>query len=166
MRAILNLIVAERIKGNRLMFVWGVLALGLFLTNVIVGNAQERTRKSEIANPAKFERLSVKTPVQTCTGEITSCAKRVVGDHGLEHIDVRDCGAECPEVREEAFFFNSGVAIFMRTISRLPDDSVDAVRYRVAFKKVQGGYRFVQLGRQKKCSRGPNRGNWTTKACL
>jgi len=130
-------------------------------TGLTSSYGQGPTSKSEVANPAAFRKLTVQSQCDTGSKQgIGDCVRRI-----LTVLDIRN-SEEGSRIRDEIFHFKSGVSVFLRTVSGLADDSVSAIRYRVSFKKHEGGFSFVQVGVQQLCQ--PRRGHrgWTKGSCI
>lgn len=124
------------------------------------------TNKADIANPEKFERIRLNQTVsKVCKTTIKKCGKDTLTTLGIiQTLDDESKGNE--QNKDEEFYFQNGVALYLRTITGLADDSISGMRYRVAFKKNNGIYELIQVGKQQRCyaMRGSTR--WTKDSCL
>jgi len=139
--------------------------VSIFFTLALVSGVsfgQPPTDKRTLTNPEAFRRVKARSDTPTnCEQSFAACARRILelnGDFGSGDAEGR--------IQDETFHFSSGVSIYLRTMRGLHDDSIDAVRYRLAFKRVTAGYAFVQAGSQQPCQprRGPR--GWTKGKCL
>ena len=143
------------------------MAISLTLAAVILGGAvtsfTQTTKRGDVANPETFRKLDFESS-GVCRKSLRACANEVFRRNGLKF---ESDGSECKSrIRDEVFAFRTGITVFLRTETGLCDDSVGAIRYRLAFKKVRGGYRFVQAGNQVRCLRPYGvKHDWGTKLC-
>lgn len=121
----------------------------------VFGAAQ--TKRTEITNPADFQKIEVERNVPNCRGTLKSC-----GEKALVALDLAGFGGpDYIKYNTEVFEFKSNVGVYLFTITGLKDPLVKGERMRVAFTKTGMTYRFVQAGRQYLCASG----GWQ-KECL
>ena len=136
-----------------------------FLTVIILLLAaisvSAQTKKSAIANPAKFQKIETDTRVPNCRSSLKTC-----GERALVRLDLAGFGGpDYIKYNTETFSFKNGVGIYLLTITGLKDPLTSGERIRLAFTKRGRTYRFVQAGKQYQCSRGKDAGKWQ-KACM
>lgn len=135
-----------------------ILAIIILLTAVFTISAQ--TKKSDIANPENFHKIETDIEIPNCRSSLKTC-----GERALVKLDLAGFGGpDYIKYNTETFTFKNGVGIYLLTITGLKDSFSSGERIRLAFTKRGRTYRFVQAGKQYRCSRGKDAGNWK-KAC-
>lgn len=115
-----------------------------------------QTKKSDIADPNKFQKIETDKKVPVCRGSLKTC-----GEKALVALEMAGFGGpEYIKTTTETFSFKNGVGIFLLTIKGIKDPLIKGERTRLAFKKSGRNYRFVQAGRQYLCASGQNANVW------
>lgn len=127
------------------------------------------TPRSEVANPAKFEFLTINgqaaaNATEPCEKSLEECGNERAGFFGYVGLG----GTDSDNPKTETFTFKSGkktIGIYLLTMMNNEDDSVGGERIRIAFEKKGNKWHYVQAGRQFKCVRGANTKTWTKNLC-
>ncbi|MGI8542097.1 MAG: hypothetical protein ACR2MD_01295 [Aridibacter sp.] len=134
----------------------------LFLVAGILQTSAQ-TKRSEIANPLNFKKMSVDQKIPDCRKSLLNCGRDV-----MLALDLLGLGGEDNFVhREEVFTFKNGVGVYVSSIFAKDLTFKQESRTRIAFiKQRNGGYRFVQVGEQFRCLQGKSRGSWSKTRCI
>ena len=128
---------------NTLKNLFFVFCLCFVFANVATG----QTKKSDVANPANFQKLETTNKVNDCRSTLKRC-----GERALVALDLAGFGGpDSLKFKTENFWFRNGVAIFLQTTTGIKDPLIAGERTRLSFKRVRGRYRFVQAGKQYLC---------------
>lgn len=115
-----------------------------------------QTKKSEIADPTKFQQIEPNQSVKSCRSSLKTC-----GDRALVALDLAGFGGpNYIQYEKEVFNFANGVGVYLLTIKGIKSRELSAERVRVSFVKKGSTYNFVQAGRQYLCSQGEDEGKW------
>lgn len=152
---------------KKLLFV--VLSCIFVSTTSIAQTRTKATPRSDVANPAAFQFMSitgnaVSFASEPCALNLKECGNERIGLFGYDGLG----GPDPNNPRVETFTFKTGkktVGIYLLTVLNNEDDSVGGERIRMAFERKGNRWHFVQAGRQSKCLRGGLRNKWTKELC-
>lgn len=121
-----------------------------------------QTKRSEIANPSNFRKMTVNQKIPDCRKSLLNC-----GRDAMLKLDLLGLGGEDNFVhKEEVFNFKNGVGIYVSSILGKDATFIEESRTRIAFTKTRNGaYKFVQVGEQFTCMRDGDRGYWRKTPC-
>ena len=138
-------------------------------------NSASLISRAEAVNPNNFNFISINgrtvsyaiEPCALSEGLIRCALKK------LALINASSDESDADYDLAQTFLFpsklNPKTAVVIITRSGLMDDSVNAERYRVSFKRVgkqaNAGWQLVQYGAQYQCARGDKAGTWTKTLC-
>lgn len=150
-----------------------LLILGTFvLMGSVIVQAQKQTDatpRNEVSNPEKFQFITIngqqaEEMLKPCRRTLKECAYERLVQLGYDGFG----GPDSNNPKEETFTFRNGrktIGIFLLTMTGFEDDLVAGERVRIAFERRGNRWQYVQAGRQFKCARGVNTGNWTKELC-